>query len=152
MIARAYIHVIDPVNLMGSVPPNVSSPFFSLPVVVGSKGTATSSTGIVPWLNRLSVTVGIGVFVSGDNVPTVKSTGPILGMKSQCGIQTEDLCAHPRIPSKPLKPLEVEATPIDWLGMTSPGPIVTVSVYLVPKKSGSWWSKDEFHGEKHTRE
>ena len=43
---------------------------------------------------------------------------------------------HPRIPSKPLKPVEVEATPMDCPGITSPGPIVTVSVNSVPKKGG----------------
>ena len=123
-------------NLVESVPPNVNSPFFSLPVVVGSKDTATSSDGIVPWLNRLSVTVGMAVFVSGDKVPTVKSTGPILWYEESARIQTNDLCAHPRIPSKPSKPLEVEATPMDCLVITSPGAIVTVSVYSVPKKWG----------------
>ena len=70
--------VIDPVNLVESVPPNVNSPFWFGSVVVGSKDTETMSDGIVPWLKRLSVTVGMGVFVSGDKVPTVKSTGPIL--------------------------------------------------------------------------
>jgi hypothetical protein len=76
---RAYMFVIDPVNLVESVPPNVNSPFGLDDVVVGSKDTETRSDGMVPWLNRLSVTVGMGVFVSGDRVPTVKSTGPILG-------------------------------------------------------------------------
>jgi hypothetical protein len=78
---RAYMFVIDPVNLVESVPPNVNSPFAFDDVVVGSKDTETRSDGIVPWPNRLSVTVGMGVFVSGDRVPTVKSTGPILGDK-----------------------------------------------------------------------
>ena len=130
------MNVIDPVNLVESVPPNVNSPFWLSSVVVGSKDTETMSDGIVPWLNRLSVTVGMGVFVSGDNVPTVKSTGPILGNEQSARIQTDGLCAHPRIPSKPSKPLEVDATPMDCLVMTSPGEIVTVSMYSVPKKCG----------------
>ena len=133
--------VIDPVYLVESVPPKVNSPFWLSSVVVGSKDTATRSDGIVPWLNRLSVTVGMGVFVSGDNVPTVKSTGPILGNEESARLRgfkpkPMGLCAHPRIPSKPSKPLEVEATPMDCLVITSPGEIVTVSVYSVPKKSG----------------
>jgi hypothetical protein len=77
----AYTVVIDPVNLEESVLPNVNSPFSSDDEVVGSKDTATRSDGIVPWLERLSVTVGISLFVSGDKVPIVKSTGPILGNK-----------------------------------------------------------------------
>ena len=44
---------------------------------------------MVPWLNRLSVTVGMAVFLSGDNVPTVKSTGPILGNEESARIQTD---------------------------------------------------------------
>jgi hypothetical protein len=70
---------------------------------------------MVPWLCRLSVTVGIfdvGRFVK---VPTVKSTGPI-----------------PRIPSTPEKPDDEEATPIDCLVMVRPVLRVTVSVYSVP--------------------
>jgi hypothetical protein len=34
-----------------------------------------------------------------------------------------------------LNPLEVEATPMDCWGITSPGAIVTVSKYSVPKGS-----------------
>ena len=74
--------VIEPVNLEESVPPNVSSPFCSEAVVVGSKDTETMLAGIVPWLKRLSVTVGMREFEFGDKVPSVKSTGPILGNKS----------------------------------------------------------------------
>ncbi len=73
------MNVSVPVNLVESVPPNVNSPFLTDDVVVGSKDTATRSDVMVPWLKRLSVTVGMGVFVSGDKVPSVKSTGPILG-------------------------------------------------------------------------
>ena len=79
---RAYMYVIDPVNLVESMPPNVNSPFLFDDEVVGSNDTETRSDEIVPWLNRLSVTVGIGLFESGDSVPTVKSTGPILGEPS----------------------------------------------------------------------
>jgi hypothetical protein len=73
------MYVTDPVNLVESAAPNVSSPFLTDSVVVGSKNTPTRSDGIIPWLKRLSVTVGIGVNMSGDKVPIVKSTGPILG-------------------------------------------------------------------------
>jgi hypothetical protein len=70
---------------------------------------------MVPSLYRLSVTVGIVVSGSSVRVPSVKSRGPM-----------------PRIPSTPVKPVEVSATPIDWLVMVSPVPRVTVSRYSVP--------------------
>ena len=82
MNARAYTYVIDPVYLVGSAPPNVNSPFSSDVAVVGSKDTPTRSDEIVPCLKRLSVTVGTVEDVSGDKVPIVKSTGPILGNQS----------------------------------------------------------------------
>ena len=75
------MNVIDPVNLVESVSPNVNSPFWFCSVVVGSKDMETMSDVILPWLKRLSVTVGMGAPLSGDKVPTVKSTGPILGNK-----------------------------------------------------------------------
>ena len=71
---------------MESVPPKVNSPFLTDVVVVGSKDMPIRLDGIVPWVKRLSVTVGMGVLVCGDKVPTVKSTGPILMNKSvKCG-------------------------------------------------------------------
>ena len=72
------MNVIAPVNFVESVPPNVNSPFLTDVVVVGSNDMPIRSDVIVPWLKRLSVTVGTGVLVCGDKVPTVKSTGPIL--------------------------------------------------------------------------
>ena len=81
------VNVIDPVNFELSVPPNVNSPLFATSCVVGSNEIPISFADMVPWLNRLSVTVGIVERVSGDKVPTVKSTGPM-----------------PRIPSTPSKP------------------------------------------------
>ena len=60
------------------MPPNVNSPFSTDVVVVGSKDTATESTGIVPCKKRLSVTVRMVAPVSGDKVPIVKSSGPSL--------------------------------------------------------------------------
>lgn len=45
---RAYMYVIDPVNLVESVPPNVNSPFWSDDEVVGSKDTETRSNEIAP--------------------------------------------------------------------------------------------------------
>jgi hypothetical protein len=81
------MNVIDPVNLVESMPPNVNSPFLTDVVVVGSKDTATRLDGIACWLKRLSVTVGMRVVVSGDKVSKVKSTGPILGNKCQRGFK-----------------------------------------------------------------
>ncbi len=95
------------------MPPNVNSPFLTDVVVVGSKDTETRSDVIVPWLKRLSVTVGTSEFESGDKVPIVKSTGPILGNEVSARIESDEFCTHPRIPSKPSKPWEVEATPMD---------------------------------------
>ena len=66
----------------------------------------------------MSVTVGICVFVSGDNVSKVRSVGPI-----------------PRIPSTPSKPSEEEATPMDCFVIVRPLPIETVSVNSVPLNS-----------------
>ncbi len=79
--------MIVPVNLVESVPPKVNSPFLTDVVVVGSKDTETRSDEIVPWLKRLSVTVGMEEPESGDKVPTVKSTGPILRNKVRTRFQ-----------------------------------------------------------------
>jgi hypothetical protein len=76
---HAYTYVIDPVNLVESVPPNVNSPFWSDDEVVGSKDTETRSDEIVPWLS-----------VSGGKVPTVKSTGPILGNQQPARFKATD--------------------------------------------------------------
>jgi hypothetical protein len=69
---------MGPVNLVGSVPPNVSSPFLTNFAVVGSKDTETRLDGMAPLLKRLSVTVGTLVFSAGCRAPMVRSTGPIL--------------------------------------------------------------------------
>ncbi len=58
------------------------------------------------------MTVETRVFVSGDKVPIVKSTGPVLGNKN-VSADCDKLCTHPRIPPKPSKSLEVEAAPMD---------------------------------------
>jgi hypothetical protein len=82
---------------------------------------------MVPCLKRLSVTVG----TSADEpvrVPWVRSTGPILNV--HINIMTlinKTNVTNPRIPSTPLKPLDVEASPIDWDVMTRAGDKVTVS-------------------------
>ena len=47
--------VMDPVNLLESVPPNVNSPLVISSVFVGAKDTATKFWPIVPCLKRLSV-------------------------------------------------------------------------------------------------
>jgi len=112
------VKVSEPVNLVLSVPPQVSSPFNCSPeeLVIGSKETPISWALIVPCEKRLSVTVGISEFVAGDSVSRVRSTGPI-----------------PTIPSTPWKPVDVLATPMDCLVMTRPEAIVTVSVNSVPE-------------------
>jgi len=69
----------------------------------------------MPWLYRLSVTVGIVVSGSSVRVPSVKSRGPMQ-----------------RTPSTSVKPVEVEATPIGCWMMVSPSPRLMVSVYSVP--------------------
>jgi hypothetical protein len=106
---------MDPVNRVESVPPNVSSPFSTDKVVVGSKNTERRSAGIIPCKKRLSVTVGTGVFESGDKVPIVKSTGPSLRNKYVSNnSQQWRFTPDPRTPSKPEKPDEAEPLPIDW--------------------------------------
>ena len=72
--------VMEPVNLEESVPPKVSSPFSTEEVVVGSKETATESTGMVPCEYRLSVNVGTDE--TPETVPSVRSVGPIPRMPS----------------------------------------------------------------------
>ena len=68
----------SPVYLVGSTPPNVSSPFLTGTAVVGSKDTETRLLAIAPFLKRLSVTVGISFPLSGVRAPIVRSTGPRL--------------------------------------------------------------------------
>ena len=62
--------------MLESVPPKVSSPLVTVSWVDGSKETATTSVEIVPWLKRLSVTVG--TVAPPETVPCVRSTGPML--------------------------------------------------------------------------
>ena len=71
--------VIEPINLVASVPPQVISPFKSLPVMAGPNETPISWAGMVPWEKRLSVTVGIVLKSDGNKVSSVRSTGPMLG-------------------------------------------------------------------------
>jgi len=70
--------VRSPVYLVGSTPPNVSSPFLTGSAGVGSKDAETRLDAIAPLLKRLSVTVGISFPMSGIRVPIVRSTGPRL--------------------------------------------------------------------------
>jgi hypothetical protein len=65
-----------PVYLDVSRPPKVSSPLAFDVVVVGAKNTPTASSEIVPWLYRLSVTVGTDVVP--ETVPWVRMVGPML--------------------------------------------------------------------------
>lgn len=116
---------MDPVNFELSVPPHVISPFNISSLFVGLNEIPISFAEMILRENALSVTVGIRVFVAGDNVPKVRSTGPI-----------------PRIPSVPSNPEDVDATPIDCWGITSPGAIVTVSVNSVPEKEPDPYDTD----------
>ena len=51
-----YVKVIEPVNLVESVPPKVTSPFVAESALLGSKDTATRFCGMDPCEKRLSVT------------------------------------------------------------------------------------------------
>ena len=73
-----YVNVMFPVNFEGSTPPKVSSPLMTELVFVGSKDTDTILDEVVPWLKRLSVTVGILLPVDGDSEPIVRFVGPKL--------------------------------------------------------------------------
>jgi hypothetical protein len=128
------VNVILPVNFEESVPPKVSLPFLTelASVPVGSKETETRLAEMVPWLKRLSVTVGILSPIDGDSEPIVRFVGPILRNRCQNRSVRTEVHAHPRMPSTSLIPREVEATPMDCEGMTTPGAIVTVSVNSVP--------------------
>jgi hypothetical protein len=106
---------MEPVYLVASVPPKVSSPLVTVFDVVGSKETLTTISAMMPSLCRFSVIVGIVVVGEFVREPAVKPTGPM-----------------PRMPSTPVKPDATEATPIDCLVMVSPLPRETVSVYSVP--------------------
>jgi len=59
--------------------PHVISPLNDSPVLVGWKDIPIELLVMVPSLNKLSVTVEMTLEVAGDRVPTVRSTGPMLG-------------------------------------------------------------------------
>jgi hypothetical protein len=81
-----YVNVISPVNFEWSVPPKVSSPFLYESAFVGSKETATILAEMVPWLKRLSVTVGILSPLDGESEPTVRFVGPMLRSMSSTNL------------------------------------------------------------------
>ena len=58
------VYVIEPVYLLGSTPPKtrVSSPLPLEREVVGVKEIPTTSDEILPWENKLSLTVRISEF------------------------------------------------------------------------------------------
>ena len=129
------------INQSYSVPPHVISPLFDTAEVVGLKEIPMRLEEITPWLKRLSVIVGIVDLVSGDKVPTVKETGPILKHRnkklSELSLRyLHEAChsSYPKIPSTPWKPWEVDATPMDCFDAVRPEPRVTVSVNSVPLK------------------
>lgn len=48
MSSRTYVYVIGAINLVGSVPPKVSSPFWELADVAGPNEIETRSAGMMP--------------------------------------------------------------------------------------------------------
>lgn len=64
-----YTNVSGPVNLVSSMPPKVSSPFVDSSDCVGAKAMPISCAPIKPWLNALSVTVGMHSVTAGNSVP-----------------------------------------------------------------------------------
>jgi hypothetical protein len=56
--------------------------------------------------------------------------------------QRRKFTPHPRTPSKPSKPEEDEATPIDWFGMTRVELSITVSKYSWPEEGRKGFSRD----------
>ena len=66
------------------------------------------------------------------NLPTVRSIGPILKERSWHRYLMINHVTYPIIPSIPGKPCDFVATPMDWLEMTRPGPMVTWSVNSKP--------------------
>ena len=56
LTATTHVNVIGAMNLLGSVPPKVSSPFNEVTSVAGSKEMDTRSAGMSPWLKALSTT------------------------------------------------------------------------------------------------
>ena len=53
------VYVIEPVYLLGSTPPKVSSPFPLKRDVVGLKKTPSTPDEILPWEDKSSLMVGI---------------------------------------------------------------------------------------------
>ena len=78
MSRSAYVYVMGPMYCVSSVPPNVNAPIWFGDEVMGSRLMETTSDWIVPWLKRLSVTVGMVAFVLGDKVPRLERRGPSL--------------------------------------------------------------------------
>ena len=112
----------------------MSSPLVVDSEVVGAKYTPTASSEILPCACKFSVTVGTSL--SPDTVPSVKSVGPILEEETGCLSIPKGRArrsTHPRIPSKPSKPVDLEATPIDCFVILSCEDSVTVSVNSVPE-------------------
>lgn len=64
-----YTKFSGPVNLVSSMPPKVNSPFVDSSDCVGAKAIPISCAPIRPWLNALSVTVGIHSVIAGKSVP-----------------------------------------------------------------------------------
>ena len=102
---------------------------------------------------RRHVLVGMVELVSGERVSTVRSTGPMLSWvgavsvrcvrgrrgkrDAKSGEKWGRSCeAYPMIPSTPSKPVDLDATPMDWAVTVKPPPRVTVSVNSVPMRNG----------------
>jgi len=98
-----------------STPPNVSSPELAL-LPVGWKKIPRVSEVMALLAKSESVMVGMDLLFS-DNVPIVRSTGPI-----------------PKIPSTSSKPEDFVATPMDCCEILRLDDKVTVSMYSLPEK------------------
>lgn len=68
-LSLTYTNVSGPVNLVSSMPPKVSSPFVESSDCVGANAMPISCASIKPWLNALSVTVGMHSVTAGNSVP-----------------------------------------------------------------------------------
>jgi len=78
--------------------------------VVSSKDAETSSAGMTPYLKRLCVTVRMLLLVAGNRELIVRSTGPML--QDSVDVVAH---AHPKIPSRPSRPLEAKVPQHLWI-------------------------------------
>ena len=141
-----------PLNLLESTPPKVSSPLVIDKEVVGSKEIPICFAEMIPWENKLSVTVGTNppadvvpditreiISTSKEAInhsPSVKSVGPMLNILMSFGAVNAIMqYIYPRIPSTPLNPKASSATPMDCPVIVKSSLRATVSRYSSPRFS-----------------